>query len=72
MTDTPTNPSSKEMKQLHASEVCAALENLKTVLTSRPETHFGGLPMVLEEISRFADHRRMEIVRLFELPTDED
>ncbi|MGU3456561.1 hypothetical protein ACLBV5_09630 [Brevundimonas sp. M1A4_2e] len=69
MTDTP-NPSSKEVKQIHGAEIRDALMNLKTVLASRPETWFGGLPMVLDEIDRHATHRIAEINRLFELATD--
>lgn len=69
MTDTP-NPGSKETKQLHGAEIRDALNNLRTVLASRPETWFAGPPMALDEIDRYATHRINEITKLFELPTD--
>jgi len=71
MTDT-IDPGSKETKQLHGAEIRDALINLRTVLASRPETWFGGLPMVLDEIDRHATHRIAEINRLFELQTEGD
>lgn len=66
MTDTPSALDQvNEAKTAHAQEIVDQIATVVTLINSKPDLWFGGLPPVFEELLRVADHRTAAIRQTF-------